>query len=67
MNYTRAMKSRIVISEFMDAPAVEMLAARFSLSEPAKASKAVLLLELEALLAARRRDADPVRARSAHL
>jgi general secretion pathway protein A len=34
---------------------VEMLAARFSLTEQAKASKAVLLLELESLLAARRR------------
>jgi type II secretory pathway predicted ATPase ExeA len=37
---------------------VEMLAARFSLSEPAKASKAVLLLELETLLASRRRDGE---------
>ena len=34
---------------------VEMLAARFSLSEQAKTSKAVLLLELESLLTARRR------------
>jgi type II secretory pathway predicted ATPase ExeA len=35
---------------------VEMLAARFSLTEQAKTSKAVLLLELETLLSARRRE-----------
>jgi type II secretory pathway predicted ATPase ExeA len=37
---------------------VEMLASRFSLSSQAKTSKAVLLIELEALLASRRREGE---------